>query len=192
MKNECLADNLNHYFKFPINLSVHKCQLLPALSSWENLQKALILLFMVRWSWNFLVNDPWNFLKWIWQKVSCCLHCLGGKTFKRFSFCCLWYDWAEIFGEWSLKHFTMDFEKISGVAFTVLVGKPSKGSNFAVYGQIELKFLVNDPWKFLQWILTKCQLLLALSSWVNLQKALNLLFMVQLSWNVWWMILGTF
>ena len=53
-----------------------------------------------------------------------------------------------------------------------------KNSNFAVYGPIELKFSVNDPWNFLNWILTKCQLLPALSSWGNLQKALILLFMV--------------
>ena len=56
-----------------------------------------------------------------------------------------------------------------------------KNSNFAVYGPIELKFSVNDPWNFLNWILTKCQLLPAPSSWGNLQKALILLFMVQLS-----------
>ena len=55
-----------------------------------------------------------------------------------------------------------------------------KNSNFAVYGPIELKFSVNDPWNFLNWILTKCQLLPALSSWGNLQKDLILLFMVQI------------
>ena len=70
---------------------------------------------------------------------------------------------------------------MSAVACTVQLGKPSKGSNFAVYGPIELKFSVNDPWNFLNWILTKCQLLPALSSWENLQKALILLFMVRLS-----------
>ena len=43
-----------------------------------------------------------------------------------------------------------------------------KNSNFAVYGPIELKFSVNDPWNFLNWILTKCQLLPAPSSWGNL------------------------
>ena len=53
-----------------------------------------------------------------------------------------------------------------------------KNSNFAVYGPIELKFSVNDPWNFLNWILTKCQLLPALSSWENLQKTLILLFLV--------------
>ena len=56
-----------------------------------------------------------------------------------------------------------------------------KNSNFAVYGPIELKFSVNDPWNFLNWILTKCQLLPALSSWGNLQKTLMLFFMVRLS-----------
>ena len=56
-----------------------------------------------------------------------------------------------------------------------------KNSNFAVYRPIELKFSVNDPWNFLNWILTKYQLLPALSSWGSLQKALILLFMVQLS-----------
>ena len=34
----------------------------------------------------------------------------------------------------------MDFDKMSAVACTIQLAKPSKGSNFAVYGQIELKF----------------------------------------------------
>ena len=55
-----------------------------------------------------------------------------------------------------------------------------KNSNFAVHGRIE-KFSVNAPLNFLNWILTKCQLLPAPSSWGNLQKALILLFIVRLS-----------
>jgi hypothetical protein len=39
----------------------------------------------------------------------------------------------------------MDSDKMSGVARTVQLEKSSKGSNFAVYGPIELKFSVNDP-----------------------------------------------
>ena len=33
----------------------------------------------------------------------------------------------------------MDFDKMSAIACTALLGKTSKGSNFAVYGPIELQ-----------------------------------------------------
>ena len=65
----------------------------------------------------------------------------------------------EIFSEWSLHLFTMEFKDFlfactcrgTRVAFLAWLAKPLKCCNFGFCGLIELKSLVNGLYNFLQW-----------------------------------------